>query len=72
MRKIFELENLDCATCAAKMEERISRLDNVDEAVISFMTQKLTIEADENDFDEILKNAQKAIKKVERGCRIVL
>ena len=72
MRKTYTLEDLDCANCAAKMEAAIDKIDGVIEAKVSFMTQKLTIEADEKDFDKILKAAQKAIKKVEPDCRIVM
>ena len=72
MKKTYSLEELDCANCAAKMEAAINKIDGVIEAKVSFMTQKLTIEADEKDFDKILKAAQKAIKKVEPDCRIVL
>ena len=72
MKKTFELEELDCAHCAAKMEDAIGKIDGVISANISFMTQKLTIEADEKDFDKILKAAQRAIKKIEPDCRIVM
>lgn len=72
MKKTFLLEDLDCANCAAKMETAINKIDGVIEAKVSFMTQKLTIEADEKSFDKILKEAQKAIKKVEPDCRIIL
>ena len=72
MRKTFTLEELDCAHCAAKMEDAIGKIDGVVSASISFMTQKLTIEAADEDFDKILKAAQKAIKKIEPDCRIVL
>lgn len=72
MKKTYALEELDCANCAAKMEAAINKIDGVIEAKVSFMTQKLTIEADEKDFDKILKAAQKAIKKVEPDCRIIL
>lgn len=72
MKKTYTLEELDCAHCAAKMETAINKIDGVIEAKISFMTQKLTIEADEKDFDKIIKAAQKAIKKVEPDCRIIL
>ena len=72
MKKTYALEDLDCANCAAKMEAAINKIDGVIEAKVSFMTQKLTIEADEKDFDKILKAAQKAIKKVEPDCRIIL
>lgn len=70
MKRSFKLENLDCANCAAKMEKAINKLDSVDKAVISFMTQRLTIET-ENDMDEVLDQCQKAIDKVEDDCRIV-
>ena len=72
MKKVFELEELDCAHCAAKMEDAIRKIDGVISANISFMTQKLTLEADDKDFDKVLKAAQKAIKKIEPDCRIIL
>ena len=72
MKKTFNLEELDCAHCAAKMETAINKIDGVISASISFMSQKLTIEAADEDFDKVLKAAQKAIKKVEPDCRIVI
>ena len=72
MKKTFTLEELDCAHCAAKMETAINKIDGVISASISFMSQKLTIEADEKDFGKILKAAQKAIKKIEPDCRIII
>ena len=72
MRKVFLLEDLDCAHCAAKMEDAIRKIDGVTYASISFMTQKLTLEANDEDFDKVLKAAQKAIKKIEPDCRIIL
>ena len=72
MKKTFTLEDLDCAHCAAKMETAINKIDGVISASISFMSQKLTIEAADEDFDKVLKAAQKAIKKVEPDCRIII
>ena len=72
MKKTFNLEELDCAHCAAKMETAINKIDGVISASISFMSQKLTIEAADEDFDKVLKAAQKAIKKVEPDCRIII
>lgn len=72
MKKTFNLEELDCAHCAAKMETKIREIDGVISASISFMNQKLTLEAEETDFDKILKEVQKAIKKIEPDCHIVL
>ena len=43
MKKVFKLEDLDCANCAAKMENAISKIEGVESANVSFMTQKMTI-----------------------------
>ena len=72
MKKVFKLNDLDCANCAAKMEAAIQKLDGVKSATISFMTQKLTLEADDADFDKVLKAAQKCISKVEPDCEIIV
>ena len=72
MRKVFKLEDLDCANCAAKMESAIAKIDGVTSVTISFMAQKMTIEADDARFDDIMKEVVKTCKKVEPDCRIVL
>ena len=71
MQKKFKLLNLDCAHCAAKMENEINKLDGVEQATISFMTQKLTIKADDERFDEIVKEAAAICHKIEPDCEIV-
>lgn len=55
MKKKFKLTDLDCANCAAKMEEAIKKIEGVSNATVSFMTQKMTVEADDSRFDEIMK-----------------
>lgn len=72
MKKVFKMIDLDCANCAAKMEAAIKKLDGVEDAKVSFMTQKLTIVADETRFDDIMKEAVKCVKKIEPDCQIVL
>ena len=72
MKKTFKLIDLDCANCAAKMETAIKKLPGVTDACVSFMTQKMTIEADDAQFDAIMKQVVKACKKVEPDCEIVL
>lgn len=72
MKKVFRMEDLDCANCAAKMERAINKIDGVTAATVSFMTQRLTIEADDANFDEIMKTVVKTCKKVEPDCRIIL
>ena len=72
MRKKFKLEDLDCANCAAKMEESIKKIDGVNDASVSFLTQKMTIDADEARFDDIMKEVVSVCAKVEPDCRILL
>ena len=54
------------------MEDAIKKIDGVKSATVSFMTQKMTIEADDERFDEIVKLAVKACKKVEPDCEVVV
>ncbi len=71
MKKAYKLNNLGCANCAAKMERDISKLKGVNSCSISFMTSRLSIDAVDEAFDEILCAAQKIIHKYERNCEIV-
>lgn len=70
MKKKFKLTDLDCANCAAKMEDAIKKLDGVNDASVSFMMQKMTIDADDASFDEIMKEVVEVCKKVEPDCII--
>ncbi len=72
MKKVFKLEDLDCANCAAKMEDAIRKLPGVQNVTVSFMTQKMSLEAEDEKFDEVLKSAVKCIAKVEPDCRVIL
>ena len=72
MKKTFKLVDLDCANCAAKMEEAIKKIEGVSDATVSFMTQKMTIEGDDARFDEIVKEAVRVCKKVEPDCEILV
>ena len=72
MKKTFKMIDLDCANCAAKMEAAIKKIDGVQDATVSFMTQKLTIQADDARFDAVVQEAVKACKQVEPDCEIVL
>ena len=72
MKKTFKLIDLDCANCARKMEEAIAKLDGVNSATVSFMTQKMTIDAEDERFDAVMKDVVKCIRKVEPDCEVVL
>lgn len=70
MKKIFKIENIDCANCAAKIESGIKKIDGVQSCSLSFFAEKLIIEADEGSFDAIMKEALKVARKVEPDCEI--
>ena len=71
MKRSYPLEDLDCAVCAEKMADAIRRIDGVESADVSFLMQKLTLTAEDERFDEILKKAVKACKKNEPDCKIL-
>ena len=70
MRKKFRLLNLECANCAAKIEDKISKIDGVDRVSISFMTTRMIIEADKDLMPNIIEEAQKVISKIEPDTKI--
>ncbi|MCQ2536712.1 MAG: heavy-metal-associated domain-containing protein [Lachnospiraceae bacterium] len=72
MKKKFKLEDLDCANCAAKMEEGIKKIEGVTDASVSFMNQKMTIEADDAKFDDIMKEVVNVCAKIEPDCKILM
>ena len=72
LKKRFKLVDLDCANCAAKMEDAIKQVDGVKDATVSFVMQKMTVEADDARFDDIMKEIVKVCKRVEPDCEIVL
>ena len=71
MKKRFSMVDLDCANCAAKMERSIRRIPGVNDASVSFMTQKMTLDAEDARFDEILEEAVRGCRKVEPDCVII-
>ena len=72
MKKKFKVQDLDCANCAAKMEEAIKKLDGVNDASVNFMMQKMTIDAEDSRFDEIMKEVVAVCAKVEPDCKILM
>ena len=71
MKRTFKLEDLDCANCAAKMEEAIAKLPGVTKVSVNFMAQKMILEADDDRFESVLKEAAETIAKVEPDCKII-
>ncbi|MCI1931151.1 MAG: cation transporter [Clostridia bacterium] len=71
MKKIFKTENLCCANCAAKMENKIKKLHGVNDVGISIMTQKMFIDADDENFDAIVTKAADICKKIEKDFNMI-
>ena len=69
MKKKFKCE-VDCANCAAQMEDAVKKIPGVINASVNFLTQKFTLEADDEGFDDIVKQAVAACKKIEPDCEI--
>lgn len=69
MKKVYKLENLDCANCAAEMVEEIKKIKGISSADISFMAQKLTVET--TDESDLTDKIEAAIKKVDDDCELV-
>lgn len=72
MKKVFKIEDIDCAHCAAKMEAEILKLDGVISARVNFLAEKLTLEADDGVFDSVLKQACDICKKIEPDCKVII
>lgn len=70
MKKVIKLENLGCANCAAKMEREISKINGINSVNVNFITQKMTIDSEDVDFDSIVKAIEKIINKIEPYCKL--
>lgn len=72
MKKTWQLEDLDCAHCAMKMQQGIAALEGVVAVSLNYLSARLTIEADERDMDRIIREAAKICQRIEPDCRILL
>lgn len=72
MRKSFKLDEIDCATCAQKLEDAIKKVDGVADARVNFLTQKLTLTSAEGaDFADVLSRVVKLTADIEPDCEIL-
>ncbi len=65
MKSKFKIKGLDCANCASELERKVQKLDGIESANISFITQKMELEYDEIRKEEIIQNVKRVIKKEE-------
>ncbi|MBP5262468.1 MAG: cation transporter [Clostridiales bacterium] len=70
MKKVFELDEVDCANCARKMQEAAAKVEGVEEVTVNFFTQKMSLTAADDKFDAVLKEVVKVLAKVEPDCEI--
>lgn len=71
MRKSFRLDEVDCAVCAGKLQDAIAKLEGVDAVSVNFLTQKLTLTAADDRFDEVLGRVVALAARIEPDCEIV-
>ena len=71
MRKSFKLDEIDCANCARKLQDELARLDGVDAVSVNFLTQKLTLSAADERFDDVLERVVALTARVEPDCEII-
>ena len=72
MKKTFIIEDLDCAHCAAKIEDEIKELSGVNSISVNFLSGKITLDASDAEFDSILEKAVEICKQVEPDCNLIL
>ena len=71
MKKSFKLDEIDCANCARELQDELSKLDGVRSVSVNFMTQKLTLEADDSEFDDVLDRVVDFTADAEPDCEII-
>ncbi|MBQ1685172.1 MAG: cation transporter [Clostridia bacterium] len=71
MKKTYKITGVDCANCAAKMEQQISKIDGVNSCSLSFVLQKLTLDCEPEKLSDVLGAASSIVKKIDRGAKIL-
>ena len=71
MKKAFKLDEIDCANCARELQEGLAKLEGVTTVSVNFMTQKLTLEADDAVFDDVLDRVVDFTADAEPDCEIL-
>ena len=72
MKKVFKVEDLECAHCAAKLEDALNRVNGVNKATVNFLSQKITLDVEDGKLDEVVKTMVSTAKKIEPDCTILV
>ena len=70
MKKVYKITDIDCANCAAKLERALAKVEGVQNVSISFLSQRLALEAEDGRFDEVFDNVVQVCRRVEPDCKI--
>lgn len=70
MKSRFNIKGIDCANCAAELERKIEKIDEITNVSISFMTERMEIEYEEGKKEEMIKKLIKTIKHEEPDVKI--
>lgn len=70
MKKVYKITDIDCANCAAKLERALAKVEGVQNVSISFLSQRLALEAEDGRFDKVFDNVVKVCRRVEPDCKI--
>lgn len=70
MKSKFKMKGLDCANCASELERKIQKIEGIESANISFMAERMELEYNENQKEEIMQKVKKVIKKEEPDVKI--
>ena len=72
MKKSYRID-VDCAACAAKMENAAKKIDGVDSCIVNFMLQKMIVEFnDDADRSSVTESVRKNCKRVESDCEVYI
>ncbi len=72
MKKVFKVEDLDCAHCAAKLEDALNHVSGVNKATVNFLSQKITLDVEDGKLDDVVKAMVSTAKKIEPDCTILV
>lgn len=72
MKKAFKLDEIDCANCARELQEGLAKLEGVTSVSVNFMTQKLTLEAADTEFEDVLQRVIDYAEEAEPDCEILV
>ena len=71
MRKSYKLDEIDCANCARKLQDALAKVEGVDDVSVNFMTQKLTLAAADDAFDDVLGRVVSLVADLEPDCEVI-